>query len=637
MRSPARAPAPPRSAAPRARPGACACAVTVVLGCGAASGSDAHGSDDTGATASSGASTDASATSTGSSDGDPDTGAVDSSSGSDSGGVTGCTATEATGTALASGMAVQHRDGQTLVTWHDRAEGEAGAQLRYRLYRSSAPITSDDDLAALVPVADGVLNHSGQLFGSAFTPAQRLDTAAPRAVLEDLGEPLPAWSGLWAATTEIDDCAWYAVVATDLDGVAIESIIPGENATVDPIAERVAPRQPIKVYDSSARGEYSPNTEITGTPNLPLHVVLHGSQAQGGGAGDYGDYWLYFADATMGWQSGLPGVFSVEETHSGPQYLMMRNRDAIVLPSGDAALETMWFGYVAEPGGQRFAYPYTEARLSWMIPWVIERYGADPERVIVTGGSMGAWGTMTYAFRRPELFAAVFPDRPRLRQVSLTSVTDAASDADTLPDGTPWSTHHDSVAFATAHHEDLPFVGWNVGRQDGFAGWQEQIDMVAALTANHHGFAFAWNDGDHSGGSAAAAVVAMWYPPERFARNLGYPAFGNSSIDDDLGPGDPALGDLEGGINLGFHWTDPVEAPDGWSCDIGNDRATGAMTVDVTPRRSQQFSVRPGQSVAYSTTAGQAGAVDADAFGLVTVPQLQIPLGQTVTLTLTAQ
>lgn len=559
-----------------------------------------------------------------------------SDGGSSDTGALGCTLTDATSIALDSGMAVVHRDGQSWVSWRDRAEGSDGESYRYRLYRAATPIESDDDLVGATPIVDGILNHSGQLFGGAFTPAQRLDATLPMAVLEDLGEPLPPWSGLAVATAEQDDCAWYAVVATDLEGNAVESIVPGVNATLDPIAELVAPRRPVLVYDSSARGKYSANTEITGTRGLPLMVTLHGSQAQGGGAGDYGDYWAYFGDATMGWQAGLPGVFSVEETHSGPQTLLMRNRDAIVQPSGAAALETMWFGYVAEQGGQRHAYPFTERRLEWMIPWVVTHYAADETRVYLSGGSMGAWGTITFGLHRPELFAALFPDRPRFRQTSLTSVTTEALPDDTLPDGTLWSAHHDAIAWVTAHAGDeLPFVGWNCGRQDGFATWQEQVDMVEAMTDLKLGFAFAWNDGDHSEGSDAAAEIAMWYPPERFARDLGYPAFSHSSIDDDPGPGDPALGDLVGGINLGFAWTDPIDTPDSWSSTIDNALAVATMTVDVTPRRAQAFRLDPGESVDFTTSRGDAGTIVADERGLVTAAAVEIVPGEGTTLTFT--
>lgn len=537
----------------------------------------------------------------------------------------------------ASQMEVVHHDGQSFVSWRDRAIADAGADIRYRVYRARTPITSDADLASAELITSKILNHSGQLFGSAFKPAQRVVDTAPMALVENNGTPLPTWSGLWVANASDNGCAYFAVLATDKNDVAMETIEPGRNATTAPIAEALAPHQPIKVYDSANRGQYSPNTKITGTPNLPLSVILHASNAQGGGAGDYGDYYEYFGDTTMGYRAGLPGVFSVEETHSGPQTLMMRNRDTIVMPDGMQSLETYWFGYVATPewgDHARHAYPFTEARLLYMIPWVISRYQVDPERVTATGGSMGAWGSVSFAFRHPELFAAVFPDRPRLKQIGLTSITTAATATDTLPSGQLWSEHHNAIAFATGHPAALPFLGWNCGRNDGFATWAEQVEMVQAMTAAHHGFAFAWNNGDHSTGSIPNEV-AKWYPASRFAKHLSYPAFGHSSIDNNLGNGSPTDGDLVGGINLGFSWTDPVESATSWSSAIGNALNTSEMTVDVTPRRPQMFQPAAGSTVHYTTSLGQAGDVVVDGNGIVTVPAVRIAVGAATTVTLT--
>ncbi len=547
----------------------------------------------------------------------------------------GCRSTRATSTRTESGLAVTHHDGQSFISWPDREEGEAGASIRYRVFRSDAPIRDDAALADAELIADGVLNHSGQLFGEAFRPEHRLDPSRPMAVIEEGGEPLPAWSGLWIATARTNACAYYAVLATDRAGTPLERIEPGINATETPIAERVAPRRPIKVYDSNEReGPSVSRTNITGTSGLPLMVQLHASEAQGGGAGQYGDYLIYFGDETMGYQDGTPGVASIEERRGDWPYLLLRNRDAIVSPDGSRAIETQWFGYVAQPrtGEGRFAYPYTERRLLFMIHWAIEAYQVDPNRVYAIGGSMGAWGSVLFGFRRPELFAAVYPDRPRFRQRTLSSVVGPISEEDRVPSGEPWREHHDTVPFVRSHPGDLPFLAWNCGRRDGFATWQEQVDMVDALTAMRHGFAFAWNDGDHSSGSRSRLPVRMWYPQSRFARDASYPALTHSSIDDDPGDGDPGDGDLEGGINLGFDWIVVEDSEGRWILELSNALVTGAMTVDVTPRRLQRFSPRAGETYAYTISRDgvelSSGAVVADPNGLVTLEAVPLVEGQ---------
>ena len=342
-----------------------------------------------------------------------------SSSGTSTG-AAGCALTDQTRLALDSGMAVVHHDGQTFVSWADREQGAAGAAYRYRLYRSATPIASDDDLAGAELVASGILDDSGQLFGDAFTPPARLDDTQPMAIVETDGDPLAPWSGLWVATAEADACAFYAVLATDVDDQPVESIMPGVNATVDPVAERVADRQPLEVWDSTERGIYVPETEITGTPNLPLRVVLHASDAQGGGAGDYGDYWLYFGDDSMASAPEPRGVLGRgDPQRAAVPHDAQPRHDRAPGAARPGSRHVVRLRRRAGRGAPRL--PYTEARLLWMIPWVIDHYAVDPERVYLVGGSMGAWGSMTFGLRHPELFAAVFPNRPRFRQTTMTS------------------------------------------------------------------------------------------------------------------------------------------------------------------------------------------------------------------------
>lgn len=535
-----------------------------------------------------------------------------------------------------------HRNGQTFVTWKDVAEGEDGAKVRYSLYRSDRPITADN-LDKAERCSHGIVNNSAKLFGSAFNLKDRLDPKKPTATIEEDGKPLPLWSGLAVHTVRKNSRAFYAVVATDEKLSPLSKVVPGVSATIDAVEEMVAPIQPIKLFDSKTRGQYSPQTSITGAKGLPLRVDLHGSQGQGGGAGDYGDYYLYFATAEMGYRDGLPGVFTVEERREkSGNYLLLRSRDAIEHPSGTRAMETFWFGYLCVPQNATHkeprAYPYTERRMEWIIDWATRKYHADPERVSASGGSMGAWGSTTYAFRYPERFAAVYPNRPRTLQRGLPSLTGPLPKgaAVLMDDGkTDYFARMDMVKFAADHADDLPFYGWCCGRRDGFATWKEQIDMVKALTAARHGFAFAWNDGDHSSGSQPMSLISKFYPPEKFARNQSYPAFGNSSLDQKLGNGDPKDGDLEGGINLGFDWKDVIDQEDKWSVRMTNELAKADMTVDVTPRRCQKFKVKPGDRVRWSSSTGDSGTVTTDPAGHITILQFKLRPTTDAVLTIT--
>ncbi len=539
-----------------------------------------------------------------------------------------------------TGIAAVHRHGQTFVTWKDVAEGEAGARFRYTLLRSTAPI-KQENLGKAQVCATGILHHSGRMFGSAFNRKDRLDAEKPMAILETGGKPLPVWSGLAVHTVQKPGPHYYAVIATDEKGDRLSDVVAGKSATSTPIEEKVAPLEPIKVFDSKERKTYVAQTHLTGKKGLPLHLSLHGSTGQGGGAGEWGDSYLHFANADMGYRDGLPGVFSILETRRKEgNHLQLMVRDAIEHPSGLRAMETFWFGYWCVPQNAKIAepraYPFTENRLLWILDWTIEHYGADRNRLYASGGSMGAWGSVTFALRHPELFAAIYPNRPGLRRKGLAILEGKLpDDRETilLPDGKTNFLHRmDSVRFAEEHAEDLPFIGWCCGRYDGFATWKEQVDFAKALAANKHGFAFAWNNGNHGTGAQPMAHVLKHYPAEKFALNRSYPAFRNSSIDQNPGNGDPKDGDLEGGINLGFTWTDPEDSDGKWSIAVGNDLAKKPMTVDVTPRRAQKFKLKAGEACSWTSSHGASGEVVADKHGLVTVPRLEIREGQATTL-----
>ena len=556
-----------------------------------------------------------------------------------------------------TGIRAACRNGQTFVTWKDAAEGEAGSAFRYALYRSDRPITRES-LAKAELCYGGVLNNSAKRFGAAFRMTDRLDPSKPTCLIEAGGRPLPMWSGLAVRTVPADGKSHYAVVATDAKGRPVSRVEPGESATVEPLAEKVAPVQPIKQLDSWKRGRGTSGTVITGRAGLALMVSLHGSSSRGGGVGSSGDLYLYFATPEMGHRDGLPGIFAVYEARGR---LTLFPRDCIQNPSGTGAIETCWFGYFCIPRGAKHAepraYPFTERRLDWMIRWVMQRYKADPLRVYSAGQSMGGMACTQFSLRRPEVFAAVYPRLQRVRQSWLPAVLPGVRSINRgrykkptpMADGrTDYFEHMDSVKWVREHHEDLPFYGWSCGRHDWVEPWKAYIEMVRALTANHHGFAMAWTDGGHSSGTARViARVNKHYGPEKFARNRSYPAFGNSSIDDDMGTGELVEetvggkkvrqlkdGDKTGGVNLGFAWSDLADEAGKWSARLSNELCEDEMTVDVTPRRCQKFRPQAGAKLAWTASTGQSGKLTADAWGLATVEKLKIKANQATTLTI---
>jgi hypothetical protein len=196
---------------------------------------------------------------------------------------------------------------------------------------------------------------------------------------------------------------------------------------------------------------------------------------------------------------------------------------------------------------------------------------------------------MTFGLRRPHLFAAIYASRPRVRygftmgDVSVPDwnvgfhITYNSTNAPLIEDvdgGGSVMTRMDCVAYAANTANEIPWVGWCVGWNDGFTLRSDHVAMVAAMRSAGRGFAFAWNNGDHGVGDILTQITAT-YPPGTFKIGQGYPVFSEHSLD-----GNPAT-DLVGGINVGLRFRNVTETASGWSCEVTH--ASSACTVKVKP------------------------------------------------------
>ncbi len=552
------------------------------------------------------------------------------------------------------------RDGQVFVTWMDAAEGEEGSKYRYTVYRSEEPI-AQNNLDRATPIIRGILNNSCKLLGMDLTAKDRLDPDKPRLRLADRGARLPMWSGVGVYTVVKEGKGFYAVTATDLDLNPLSAIVPGESATSEPVAEQVAAVEPIRQF--AAEEQPARSGGISGRRGLPLYVQLHASCSSKSWMTSSGDYFAYFAPRQeMGWRVGQPGVFGLSEDGGEHSRLLLSPRDTMNTPEGLRGVENLWFGLLCQPNWSADplarAYPFAELRVEWLVKWAIEKYGADPMRICMGGQSMGAWGTFSIGLKRPELFAALYPTGPKCHQWLLSGIGDPnriylrgptreknIPEADLrklggkppmLPDGkTEFFDYLDLIAYVEKTHGDLPFACFIGGRQGrkpwaGYAKWENMVAMVKALQKNRHGFGFGWDNKGHGSAKTQFEKLKQYYPWHIFALDQSYPAFSNSSLDDDIGPDGPD----EGYVNLGFRWHDVVDEEGRWAAAIGNGEVKGDMTADVTPRRCQKFKARPGEQFEWSNSAGASGAVSADRWGLVTVEKFIVRPGRESLLTI---
>jgi len=275
--------------------------------------------------------------------------------------------------------------------------------------------------------------------------------------------------------------------------------------------------------------------------------------------------------------------------------------------------------------------------------------GTDPNRSYCSGSSMGGCGTMSFGFRHPEIFAACSAHVP----IIAYNEGDAAKGRKlgwhdntfrlrafcgplslTCSEGISLGDRLDSRHFVRSHSDDLPFLFIATGRQDTSIPWHNNPALFRALQEMRQGCLVAWNDGIHSKVSKLLpADFKEWSSKHllRFALNKSFPAFSNCSRNDDPGNGDNNNGDIEGYMNRGLNWRDPVESADRYELLVTYDldAAHLPLTVDVTPRRCQAFALSPGQSCeAVNTDAVgeevQQLTLTADRFGRVTFPAFQL-------------
>lgn len=321
----------------------------------------------------------------------------------------------------------------------------------------------------------------------------------------------------------------------------------------------------------------------SGAAGLPLVFDLHESQANplGEGAlysGDLAGNLPYLTDTVYQW--------ALVEKY-GRLYCKPWDRQLPLL--GGNVKQSYHCGWTHGPDSPQIMHLYTERRMDELYKWLDRNFSLHPTKRAITGGSMGAWGTMTYGIRRAHMFAALYPSRPRVRYAGASQGVFQLADWDLYqktytPAQTPMIDTQDGGGTAWAHQDiighvgntanAIPWIGVVIGRNDGYTPFQDHIDFISALRSAKRGFAYAWNDGNHAGAPYTGTITDS-YPIGLFEIGKGYPLFTNHSLD-----ADPSV-DVSGGINIGLTFRNVVETATSWSCDVTH--ISSACTVTVEP------------------------------------------------------
>jgi hypothetical protein len=276
---------------------------------------------------------------------------------------------------------------------------------------------------------------------------------------------------------------------------------------------------------------------------------------------------------------------------------------------------------------------------------VATRWDVDLTRTHVAGNSMGGSGAPMFAIRHPDRIAwatgwvgvHVPLKSPNFRN-SYANVYGRPEWNIRFEDGTPVWDFFDDVWYVKKHpQKEIGLICFSNGKNDGGIGWEQAAEFHRALQQTRRPHIFVWGQRGHGQRARLPVSLSDRHMPMDLRIDQSQPAFTECSLDDDPGDGDPNDGDAEGQSNLYLFWDTEniVDKKDAWQMTVGlvEKAPDDACTVNITPRRVQQFKPPPGTRVRWTNTSQdnseviQTGEATIDELGLITLPKIRIDKG----------
>jgi len=531
-----------------------------------------------------------------------------------------------------AGLQARHEAGQTFLAWQEvdppitqdsisaaelkkiRRDGDSEKKVRYRVYRSQRPIASVEGLEPVAEVPP-LTCWNADYHGIYPKPEQK----APRYVIEEGQRPVPPGTGIYVHHPKRAGDAYYAVTMS-IDGRENTSIGPS-NALRTPLRETVGPGVPVlqrvvkperfqyverPTLHYYVRWESPPNCAVEGKP-YDYVVAVPPEPAKPAPVGIHLHCWGGSLNGGYGWW------YNAEKGH----LLIASNQ--IPYDWWTGYHESYWQGdRKKERWQQGVVRPYSQTRMLAFLDWVATKWDVDLTRTHVAGSSMGGSGAPMLAIRFPERIAWA-----------------AAWVGVHVPAETPQ--FKGSYARVYGPQKEIGFLTFSNGKNDGGIGWPQAFAFYRALQETRRPHLFVWGQRGHGQRARMPVSLGERVLPIDVRTDQSLPAFTACSLDDDPGDGDPGKGDPEGQVNLYLFWEtgDVVDRTDRWEMTVGliEKAPRDECTVDVTPRRLQQFKLPPGQQVKWTNgTPGsdepiQSGEATADRWGLVTLEKVRVTKG----------
>lgn len=608
-----------------------------------------------------------------------------------------------------SRLSANHRSGQTFLTWSERSDLSNEV---YLIYRSNAPIDQENihQAALLARVGEGSsifwANH--YVGDGIWNP--RLSKYL---ILENNAMPVGKGKGVFVWTVSPEDTggqpevnSYYTITVLE-DGSTEEQFDAAYR--IGPVQETIGDPEPVEITSSPGirthageGGHYyiqymdfrhwnptfhapnSTNTYYGLDPNDPIrdnalayaydYAIFEPTPDLCGGKVPDSLPVMIFLHGARGNRYGTPDVYTYPYCAYG------------VYPIDES--ETWYFGfarhhdYRTDSAFERddFIENYTERRILRMIYDLMRNppgSPVDPQRIYLFGHSMGGTGSLAFAERYPNVFAAIYSGQPVTR-FDVTEVPQDIWAANVAPKWGPheinlpvyisapnhWSDHLQKYNGAGVYdwqnlrsafdpndrlgriHDDMVPFGIDHGTTDDAVLFPTQGQpLYPLLNASTQAWAGAITDWPHQ-------WSFFGWPLPNFAKVNDVPFWNMRVLRDETVPGlgflsgnNPGRPDHPTTYNQTIAWSAswypwdgaPVDLPGEWQMSFCSIKAGSQqcgegvpLRVDITPRRLQQFIVTPGIEYRWENRQQkdnsliESGTVVADQNGVLTVRQVQI-------------
>jgi len=301
-----------------------------------------------------------------------------------------------------------------------------------------------------------------------------------------------------------------------------------------------------------------------------------------------------------------------------------------------------------KPWSEGTVQPFFQARAGRFIEdFLIEAFNIDTNRIFLSGASMGGAAGHLWGMRSTDFFSHILAEvGNNIPAEDPCCVWEFANwGAYGLPE---WELPFSNLQMERFGHEvvtpemdysvwdyydntqwlvenltaETPFIAFTNSTDDPAIGWEQAFETANVVRTTKRPHAFFWGANGHNWPLGWVDI------PTRSNESL--PAFTNCSLDDELGsiPSEA----VEGQRNQFLRWNVLTDTDDQWEIEVFLDASapSSSCTVDLTPRRLQNFLTASGSCYSWEltseTTVVDQGLVTADEFGLLTLEGLSVDL-----------